>query len=65
MKEEVCVRGNHSPFMNKTLSKAIIGRTKPRNTFRKNRNEKNKKYTMQRNYCVSLLRKIKIDTVIT
>ena len=33
------VRGNHSPFMNKNLSKAIMVRTKP---FLKNRTEENK-----------------------
>ena len=54
------VRGNHSPFMNKALSKVIVVRTKLRNTFLKNRSEENKKsYNMQRNYCVSLLRKSK------
>ena len=33
------VRGNHSPFMNKNLSKANMLRTKPRNIFLKNRTE--------------------------
>ena len=56
------VRGNHAPFMNKALSKAIVVRTKLRNTFLKNRSEENKKnYSMQRNYCVSLLRKSERD----
>ena len=56
------VRGNHSPFMNKALSKAIMVRTKLGNTFLKNRSEENKKnYNMPRNYCVSLLRKNKRD----
>ena len=31
------VRGNHSPFMNKALSKAIMVRTKLKNTFLKNK----------------------------
>ena len=54
------VRGNHSPFMNKNFSKAIMLRTKLRNIFLKNRTEENKnRYTKQRNLCVTLLRKSK------
>ena len=54
------VRGNHLPFMNKTLSEEIMTLTSLRNRFLKNRTEENKrKYTKQRNYCVSLLRKVK------
>ena len=54
------VRGNHSPFINKNLSEAIMLRTKLRNIFLKNRTEENKdRYTKQRNLCVTLLRKIK------
>ena len=54
------VQGNHLPFMNKTLSKEIMTLTRLRNRFLKNRTEENKKkYTKQRNYCVSLLRKVK------
>ena len=53
-------RGNQMPFMNKDLSKAIMDRTRFRNKFLKNRNDENrKKYSKQRNYCVSLLRKTK------
>ena len=53
-------RGNQMPFMNKELSKAIMDRTRYRNRFLKNRTEINrKKYSKQRNYCVSLLRKTK------
>ena len=37
------LRGNHSPFMNKELSKAILTRTKLRIKFRKNRTEENQK----------------------
>ena len=55
------VRGNHLPFMNKALSKAIMPRTKLKNTFLKNRGEENRNYNMQRNNCVSLLRKSKRD----
>ena len=53
-------RGNHMPFMNKALSKEIMRRTRLRNKFLKDRSEENKKkYSKQRNYCVSLLRKFK------
>ena len=54
------VRGNHSPFMKKSLSKAIMARTRLRNIFLKNRSEENKiNYNKQRNLCVTLLRKSK------
>ena len=36
------VRGNHLPFMNKNLSKAIMLRAKLRNIFFKNRTKENK-----------------------
>ena len=46
--------------MNKTLSKAIMHRTRIYNKYLRNKTDKNKrKYTKQRNYCVSLLRKSK------
>ena len=45
------VRANHLSFINKTLSKEIMTRTRLRNRFLKNRTEEN--------YCVSLLRKVK------
>ena len=49
-----------SPFMNKTLSKAIMLRTNLRNKFLKNRGNGNKtNFVKQRNRCVSLLRKMK------
>ena len=51
-------RGNHMPFMNKTLSKVVMKRTNLRNKFLKERTDESKKrYTSQRNYCVSLLKK--------
>ena len=54
------VRGNNTPFMNKTLSQAIMQRTKLRNKFLKDPTEHNKiSCTKQRNWCVSLLRKEK------
>ena len=50
------VRGNHSPFMNRGLSKAIITRTRLRNVlFKENTAENRKNYNKQRNYCVTLL----------
>ena len=59
-KKKKYVRGNKSPFMNKTLSKAIMSRTNLRNKFLKNRSNENKtNYVKQRNHCVSLRRKTK------
>ena len=59
-KKKKYVRGNQSPFMNKTLSKGIMLRTNLRNKFLKNRSNENKtNYVKQRNHCVSLLRKTK------
>ena len=52
------------PFINKTLSKEIMTRTRLRlrNEFLKDTSEENKKkYSKQRNYCVSRLRKSKSD----
>ena len=52
--------GNQLPFMNKTISKEIMKRTRFRNQFLKNRTDENKsRYTKQRNYYGSLLRKTK------
>ena len=54
------VQGNNKPFMNKTLSQAIMQRPKLRNKFLKDPAEDNRiSYTKQRNWCVSLLRKEK------
>ena len=54
------MRGNQSPFMNKTLSKTIMQRSKLRNLFLKKRTEENRNnYVKQRNLCVTLLRKSK------
>ena len=48
------------PFFNKELSKATMTQTKLRNIFLQNRRGENRIcYTKQRNFCVSLLRKIK------
>jgi hypothetical protein len=54
------VRCNNAPFMNQTLSKSFMHRSKLKNKFNKNPTEENKiLYNQQRNYCVSLLRKEK------
>ena len=54
------IGGNRLPFMNKELSKAIMHGSKFRNNFLGHRsNENRKKYSKQRNYCFSLLRRIK------
>ena len=46
--------------MTKELSKSIMERTRLRNKFLKNPTIENKlAYTKQRNFCVSLLRKVK------
>ena len=50
-------RRNHLPIMNKKLSKGILHSRNSAKRFWSNENRK--KYTKQRNYCVSLLRRIK------
>ena len=53
-------RDNHLSFMNKELSKAIINRARLRNVYLRKRSDENrKKYSKQRHYCVSLLRRTK------
>ena len=55
-------RGNHLPLMNKSFSKEIMKIARLRNKFLKDRNKENKRrYSKQRNYCVSLIRKMKKD----
>ena len=55
-------RGNQMPFMTKNLSKAIVTRSRLRNKYLKHKTEENRlPYTQQRNKCVSLLRKTKIN----
>ena len=54
------IRGNNAPFMNKTLSQAFMHRSKLKNKYNKCPTEQNKiSYNLQRNYCVSLLKKEK------
>ena len=50
LRKKKCVRCNHSLFMTKNLSKAVMRRSKFRNRFFKNRTEENKsKYNKQIN----------------
>ena len=51
------VRANEAPFMNRTIKKAIMKRSRLRNKFLKNpTDENNLNYKRQRNLCVTLLR---------
>ena len=59
MKEKY-IRGNNAPFMNQTLTKAFMHRSKLKNKYNKNPTNENKRlYNQHRNYCVSLLKKEK------
>ena len=54
------LRANHSKFVTKDVSKAIMLRTKLRNQFLKKRTlQARTKYNKQRNICVSLVKKAK------
>ena len=54
------IRANNAPFMNKSLSKAIMVASKLRNKFLKLKtSESREAYNKQRNYCVTLLRESK------
>ena len=54
------VRANNSPFIHKTILKAIMKQTRLKNKFIKYRCERNKRaYNAQINLCVFLLRKAK------
>ena len=54
------VRGNNAPFMNKTLSKAFMQRTKLKNKYNKFPTENNYLlYKKQRNFCSNLLKREK------
>ena len=56
------LRFNNSPFMTKTLRKAIMHRSKLKNIYNKKRTNDNwANYKKQRNFCVNLLRKTKTD----
>ena len=52
-KKQKYVISNHSPFINKTILKAIMDRSRLRNKVLKTRsNEDKKAYNTQRNYCL-------------
>ena len=54
------LRGNHSKFVTKEVSKAIMLRNKLRDQFLKKRAlEARTKYNKQRNICVSFVKKVK------
>ena len=56
------LRFNNSPFMTKTLRKAIMYRSKLKNIYNKKRTDDNwADYKKQRNFCVNLLLKTKKD----
>ena len=57
-----CLRGNNMSFMNKSLSRVFMRRSHLRSKYRKKRSETNRlAYAKRRNFCVSLLRKTKMD----
>ena len=54
------IRYNHQVFMSKTLRKAIMKRSKLRNTFNKKRSSENwRSYKRQRNICSNILKSTK------
>ena len=54
------LRANHATFMTKEVRKAIIKRSKLRNKFLQDKNEKSRNdYRKQRNLCVALVRRAK------
>ena len=58
--KEKHMRANNSPFMNRTLSKAVMTRSRLKNKFLKDPNDENRaNYTKYRNYCTGLFRKEK------
>ena len=60
LQEKKYPRGNNKPFITKALPKSIMERMRLRNNFLKNPTVSNKlAYTKQRNFFVSLLRKVK------
>ena len=55
------LRSNHSSFMNKGIFKVIMNRTRLRNSLRAGLLKTKQLTIKKRNYCVSLVRKIKTD----
>ena len=61
-KKQKYVRSNHSPFINKTILKTIMDRSRLKSKFLKTRSTEDKKaYNTQRKYCLMLVRKAKKD----
>ena len=59
-KKSKTIMGNNRPFMNKTLSKSFMERSKLKNQYYKLPTEENYKiFNKQRNYCVNLVNKTK------
>ena len=58
--KEKYVRANNAPYMNKTLNKAIMTRSRLKNNFLKYPTNQNEEmYKKHRNFCVNLLRREK------
>ena len=58
--KEKLIRANNAPFMNKTLTKSVMIRSRLRNIFNKNPSVENETaYKIQRNLCVKLFRNAK------
>ena len=55
------VRANNSPFINKTILRAIMKRTRLENKFKYQCEGNKRAYNVQRKLCVSLVRKAKKD----
>ena len=55
------LRPNHSPFVTKELSKAIMLKSKLRNQYLKCKSEARARFEIQRNLCVTLIRKAERD----
>ena len=55
------VRANNSPFINKTILRAIMKRTRLKNKFKYQCEGNKRAYNVQRKLCVSLVRKAKKD----
>ena len=60
-KKKKVVRFNNSPFVTKTLRKAIMHRSRLKNIYIRKRNDKNWENNKQRNFFVDLLRKTKTE----
>ena len=54
-------RGNNKPFINKTIKKAFMKRSRLGNVYLKIRSDNKREYNKQRNYCLSLLGKTKTN----